>query len=815
MDTRFFCDLCLTSRIEAHFNEMRRLSAARDKAKVSVSNLLFDTADPDPDGVPVASAAATLAVPSSIRSDHILPDPFDTKAVESLSSHSADQQLLLHSLIQLRAQRAAILSRVQSIHQCISESQHTHLQGKEALKEKTAHIALRKQNLAKAWSGLEGSSAPAAASAAQRSRIAAKSRWLAHPAADHIDVPLVYTDVYTHYERQSDDPPTPSQPTQDSTDRQLGATLTRVRLQLASLQADATAVSAELAAKRAALARQAFDLFTVSPPDIISSRSSTSLRARPIDLSASTSVAQRITRLSERYIPGAFGLGLGHAQSPAAAADSRALSRDPSSTASRQSKRGDSTSASPSSSSNWSIVFLPLPLPSEARRYPRETVNGAVTYAVNLLQLLAGYLGVALPFSIEQHKGRLAIRPDPLWDGGGGSSAKTLYLSSSAYAHLTASNPPAARPSKLNHLAESTIGLGASTLSTIESYIHLPSGAGLPWGMASTAAQSVKSGAAHTATDTDTEKHHRSEAEASSSKSKSDQAAKSFVSALVMLSYNVAYLATKQGIQLDLVAAAANPLHLLSKIMQQPDLGRLAHTNHIRSSEIEDLSLPSLDYEQLAQILEPSNATADGYKRGAPKPSKADSSSAPASRPTSGRSGKPPKILEQSYVDVGEAAASVLNLKDPSSIAHNASSQPSSNRSASQRTAQDQRTGPTRQTTRPDVPSSLHKQGVGADKRGTPAAPAQPPPSLDFLRQRGRDASKAKGASAGGNLPASAEQKATATPPKVGPGAVIFNGVEVGVGNLDSADSGRPSSHSRALDTKSRKQSTEEGWDLV
>ncbi|KAJ1598055.1 hypothetical protein NDA14_003221 [Ustilago hordei] len=819
MHTRFFCDPCLTSRIEAHHDEMRRLSQARDKAKLFVTTLLFDSIQDD--AVANLGAASRPTSPPRIARHDTLPDPFETNAAEPTSSQVSPQQHLLpRSLIQLRAQRATILSRVQEIHKCISESQHTHLHAKELLKEKHAHLALRKQNLAKAWSSLEGSSAAASISAAQRSRNAAKSRWLTHPAADHIDAQLVYTDVYSHYERQSDQSGPSDTWTPDSTDHQLGATLTRARLELASLQAEGAVFSTQLAATRAALARQAFRLFSVTSPDMIASKHTSSSKPRQVDLSASSSVAQRISKLSERYIPGAFGLGhmnASHHRHPKC--DSAAA----------PSQRGSSTcSASPSlSSSNWSIVSLPLPLPSEARRYPRDTVNGAVTYAANLLQLLAGYLGVSLPFAIEQHKGRLAIRPDPLWDGGGGSSAKTLYLSSSAYTHLTASQPNQARPSKLNNLAESTFGLGASTLSTIESYIHLPSGTGLPWGLTSNTASSAKSG---WNADVQSEQSYRdtqgslassgfATSSSSSSRSKPDQAAKSFVSALVMFSYNVGYLASKQGIKLDLVAAAANPLSLLDQIIEQPELGRLAHANHIRASSIQDLSLPSLDYEQLAQILEPSNAAAEGYKPGVSRSGRSHSSrNAVALGQTNSKSAKVAKILEQSYVDVGQAAASMLDIKDPSFVARKADRHATSGRNSLPKSESGQDAMP-KQSGGNEAISSLQKHHTGgADRRSQPNPTAHAPPSLDFLRQRGRDATKAKTTTPSEDVGESKREvqedpprSAQTTPTRVGPGAVIFNGVEVGVGNLDPTER----SQSRAIDRKSRKQFAEEGWDLV
>lgn len=810
---------------------MRRLSRVRDKAKISVSDLLFHEPISDAD-LPV-SASSSQATPMPAIHDNTLPDPFENRGLGSMPSMPSGEtsgHLHLHTLIRLRAQRAALVSRIHNIHQCISESQHTHLQAKELLKEKQASVALRKQNLAKAWSGLGGSSATSN-SAAHRSRVAAKSRWLAQPAADHIDLPLVYTDVYTHYEHQSDGSSSPAISASETTDYQLGATLTRTRLQFATLQADAAAITSELSAVRAALARQAFDLYYVSPPENITARASSSSRSRRMDLSASSSVAQRIGRLSERYIHGSFGLG--HAQAPSSAPNVRSANRD---MASAQLQSGNTTTtASIPSSSSWSVVSLALPLPSETRRYPRETVNGAVTYFANLLQLLITYLGIALPFSIEQHHGRLAIRPNPLWDGGGGSSAKTLYLSSSAYAYITATHSIVApRPSKLNNLAESTLGLGASTLSTIESYIHLPSGAGLPWGLTSNSAAQNKPVSRSQGADADTQKGHKPDessrtASSTSSggstdiKSKPGQAAKSFFSALVMLCYDVAYLATKQGVQLDLVAAAANPLYLLSKVMQQPELGRLAHANYIRSSSIQDLSLPYLDYEQLAQILEPSNAATDGYKHGASRIPKPDLGATGGSRQTSGKSGKSQKILEQSYVDVGKAAASVLHMQDPSSATHKVDLQSSPGRTSLPKNESGPEKTPARSSMRSEPISSLQKQRIDADKRGIPASGAHASPSLDFLRQRGRDASKAKGSNPASDAVGSKTQRKEVLPEssenaaaKVGPGAVIFNGVEVGVGNLSLNEEKRPATAQlRELGQNSRKASAEEGWDLI
>lgn len=598
-DDRFYCDPCLNSLLGLHGNEIARLTLARDKAQGVVHQLLGE-----------ADA-------------HELPDPFDSHVQPSGTS------LLLLRLVKLRAQVAASIERIQDVHLCISHSQQTLLKGKERLKEKHVQILQRKQNLAKAWSSLEGSSR-------------AVSKLPAH--------------VYSQYDS-----------------RQLGALIANTRLSVSALQREARGVTAQLKALRSSLVHQALSLYAVLPP------TATASPAKRDELSAS-SVAQRFSKLSERYMPGAFVF------------------------------THDDAPRKPAGSANWTIAGLALPLPSEVRRHSREAVNGALAYTLSLLQLLAGYLGMALPFSLVLHKGKWSVRPDPLWDGGGGSSAKPLQLSSAAYTVLTA----AATPSKLNNLAESTLGLGASTLSTIESYIQLPSSSSIP-----------RAAANQRSLDPDGEP---------GTTAKPDQAAKAFVSGLVMLSYNVAYLASKQGVKVDLVTAASNPLQLLHALLSQPELGTHSHASH--GSTINDLSMPQLDYDQLAQVLEPTDSAKKTAKRATPAPR------------------RPHKILEHSYVDAGAAAASVLNIADP-------------------------------------APPKREPPAVARPSGRQLPTSSPPPASLTFLRQRGQ-----------ATKPADAEQSAQ----KVGPGAVIFNGVEVGVGNVP-ADTPRRSSKARA--------DVEEGWNLV
>ncbi len=121
----------------------------------------------------------------------------------------------------------------------------------------------------------------------------------------------------------------------------------------------------------------------------------------------------------------------------------------------------------------------------------------------------------------------------------------------------------------------------------------------------------------------------------------------------------------------------------------------------------------------------------------------------------------PHKMLEQSYVDVGEAAASVLGLRDPSTAARKPSARQALLHQLRRlaRQAKMSKPQPAPRLTADDGRS----QKRTASKR-MPSTSAQPPPSLEFLRQRGRDASRAKGMPARPPLPITAQREKTGHP---------------------------------------------------
>jgi hypothetical protein len=102
------------------------------------------------------------------------------------------------------------------------------------------------------------------------------------------------------------------------------------------------------------------------------------------------------------------------------------------------------------------------------------------------------------------------------------------------------------------------MSLGASTLSTLESFVTLPGRNNKTWGRAS-ALQAQGNPSKEAAVPVE------SHTGAATSK-KSDTAlasARDFCRALVMLAYNAAYFAWTQGVQIDLVKAGGSTLRLL------------------------------------------------------------------------------------------------------------------------------------------------------------------------------------------------------------------------------------------------------------
>ncbi|KAI3484962.1 hypothetical protein L1887_51854 [Cichorium endivia] len=256
MDTRFYCDPCLSSRIAAHHNEIRRLSLAKDKARQSVEMLLSDRAHSEAvDAIPSPLLQPRRPVPSAtLANAGGATGPFQHHGIRSYSCRLASQHAAAAATRTAESTpSSAQLARSEHppVHRPLSAGPAS--SPKEALQEQQASIVLRKHNLAKSWSSLEGSSAVSSPSASQRARHANKSRWLTHPAAD--------PHRYPHSSSPTSTPTTndrtrllPQTPPQSPSICSSAPFITRSRLQLASLQAEATAISAELANARATLA---------------------------------------------------------------------------------------------------------------------------------------------------------------------------------------------------------------------------------------------------------------------------------------------------------------------------------------------------------------------------------------------------------------------------------------------------------------------------------------------------------------------------------------------------------------------------------
>lgn len=102
------------------------------------------------------------------------------------------------------------------------------------------------------------------------------------------------------------------------------------------------------------------------------------------------------------------------------------------------------------------------------------------------------------------------------------------------------------------------MSLGASTLSTLESFVTLPGRNNKTWGRASALqVQGAPNKEAAVAV----------ESQASTATSKRGDtalaSARDFCRALSMLAYNAAYFAWSQGVQIDLVKAGGSTLRLL------------------------------------------------------------------------------------------------------------------------------------------------------------------------------------------------------------------------------------------------------------
>ena len=464
--------------------------------------------------------------------------------------------------------------------------------------------------------------------------------------------------------------------------------ITSLKNLVANLQVEGQQVADEVARARARLAREALTLYDVRAP------SSSLAGARTSADGSKSASASRAQRSRERYTTGAFAIDFANAFD---------LGKNFRETRAKEEVRNIN---------DWTILGLVLPLPSDVKRFDREEVNGAISHTVQLMQLVTTYLGITLPFVVSMQADLPQIRANPLWGSG---VKESLHLSSSTHSALvaTASTSPGMGASMMSNL-------GASTLSTLESFVQLPSGKGLPW--AKTFAETPsKSGGGDPSV----------RGEEVAAEDARTLGVRRFYSALTMFSYNVAYLAHLQGIKVDLVLAAGSILRQLSKALQSPDLGKQSHAIHHTPSNISDLQFPSVDFAQLLQVHEP------GFHRASDVQKRLGSKA----------------IMEGSYVDAKAALDSQQHRTKVATPAPTLVSAPVEAPAASRSSKTALRTAPATSSpaVKPGKMSSLAAKRVPATMplAKTPTtslsketSPSVVPNTLDFLRARGERESK-------------------------------------------------------------------------
>lgn len=509
-----------------------------------------------------------------------------------------------------------------------------------------------------------------------------------------------------------------------------------------NLQVEGQQVAGEVARARARLAHDAFALFDVRAP------SSSLAGARSSADGSKSASASRAQRSRERYTTGAFAIDFANAFD---------LGKNFRETRAKEEVRNIN---------DWTILGLVLPLPSDVKRFDREEVNGAISHTVQLMQLVTTYLGITLPFVVSMQADQPQIRANPLWGSG---VKESLHLSTSTHSALvaTANIAPGMGASMMSNL-------GASTLSTLESFVQLPSGKGLPWAK-NLAETPSKSGGGDTS----------GRGEEVATEDARTLGVRRFYSALTMLSYNVSYLAHLQGIKVDLVLAAGSILRQLSKALQSPGLGKRSHATYHTPSNISDLQFPSVDFAQLLQVHEP------GFHRASDVQKRLGSKA----------------IMEGSYVDAKAAFDSqqhrTTKVATPAPAVVSAPVEtPAASRSS--KTALRTVAATSSLAVKPGKMSSLAAKRVPAtmplaktptsslSKETSPSVASPSPNTLDFLRARGEREPK------NSLSPVKADRKERPQKPSgddnvgaMASGTITFNGREI-KGKLKSARSDRP-----------------------
>lgn len=496
---------------------------------------------------------------------------------------------------------------------------------------------------------------------------------------------------------------------------------------------------------------------------------------------------------------------------------------------------------SSTASSDWTILpsvcrlTLPLPIASDIRRFPRKDINAAAALTAQLLQLQADICGVSLPFAIGlDSSGRWALRCDPLWPtsskvgGHSGQDANkhSLHLSKTAYEYLR--TPPVAPARMREYIEASVMSFGISTLATLESFVQLPGRSHQSWDRASALDEQAGKAAAGSPLS------HEATTEASSgvppTESEATTAAKSFCRSLILLAYDAAYFAWTQGLDVDLIRAGGSSLKLLHEATYSPAHSRKSHlTVHPKKSQLQDFSFPALDFAKLLQLHEAHGAVTSATPglptaRLATQPHK--ETPAPdkdVNRERTSTKKAPPSAIEASYVDAGQAAASML--------AGHATEQPQGTPQQRKTPSSDPKSLPTTKAVSRQAQAVSSKSAAPLGRyqaRGTtPVAPLKTG-GLEFLRERGarvaRDSSGsvATVSTSKGSLPLTDAHKPSSrnelqtgdTVPTNAParnrgGTVTFNGVPIGFkGAVESSDDDKGDLDATSLESKTSRRRT-------
>ena len=408
------------------------------------------------------------------------------------------------------------------------------------------------------------------------------------------------------------------------TDKLDGVTVSGIenlRADVQSLKKESNLLGQRLAGTRSVLAQEAYTVFRVQPP------AGTMAGARAAQGKSNPQApSSRSGRSKERYIPGAFVF------------DQQSTKRVEQVKAKGSSK---DTHGNPINPNDWTILGLVMPLSSDVKRFDRHKINGAITYTVQLLELITFYLGISLPFLISRSAGALFIRPNALWGSG---TKQSLHLSSSSYTALSATESNAVQSGFGSMGASMISNLGASTMSTLESFVQLPSGKNLPWS---------KNAPINEAADISGPKKEGFD-------EKTAAATKQFCTALTMLTYDVAYLAHQEGVHIDIVNAAGSILRLLNRTVNSTRAGWKAHATHNKEFRLDDLTFTELDFPQLAQVIEAGGTSSRSKQDGL---SSKGRESQKTTSTKSANSSNTREILDGSYIDARQAAQSILDIR--------------------------------------------------------------------------------------------------------------------------------------------------------